>query len=894
MTLRRNIAALSAAALATVLASRVNAVTTIWDGGAPVGNTNWNTAANWLGDVVPPTANDVQFATGFGSGTTIETNGNRTANSLLINTTTDFIISGDPFGFDFLTLNSGNITRTTTGNTIVDVNLAMGGNGTWNVASSGNVHLTKTLAETFPGRSFTKTGAGSVRLSGSTTYTGSTFINQGVLELEGAGTRSGTIVVSPGGTLALRNTNITGPVLLSGIGALPSRTLSGSSSSGSSLSGPITLLSDIHIDHFGPLTISGTISDGAGSFGIFAVFTHLRLLSANAYDGLTTIIGGSVTIAHPEALNSTTTIADGAQIILTDNITINRPLHFAAGMPSMGFAGGSGATWSGPITYQGTSSSPLPFAVQQSLNIAGSIGPAPWLAKHGPGTLNLSGSNDFDRLDIGEGTVAFQTSASVSPNSVTTLTSGAVVDLSASLTPQSAALELTGSGIGGQGALRVTAGNASWNGRIYLAGEVPIFVGQGATLTVGELTGPNNSALRKIGLGTLVLPAPSTHQAGTFIDLGTLSIGSDSSLGSGPVSITGGTLLFNATTLTSRNLTMIGGGLQAGAGATVTLNGSSISGGFLMGPGTFTPTNSASLNGVTALAGSNVAPIGPTYLNGFINRGNFSSNLTLTWNGGINSAGGNITLNSNTLSTTAFSNDGVITINNNATLLNTTNPLTSGGGSRITINPGGALNVTSNSLDLNGALLVNNGTITGPTNVNFGSLAKGSGTFGAVNVTDGGRFSPGNSPGSVTTGSTTWNSGGSYVVELADVVGNPNHDFWQVEGELLLSASPDKPFAISLASLDGLIFDPTRDYSWPILHADGGITGFDPSELILDTSSFKNPIGSGRFSIQSSPTDIVITFSAVPEPPALSLIVITAIAAAHRRRFRINSGGRES
>jgi len=74
------------------------------------------------------------------------------------------------------------------------------------------------------------------------------------------------------------------------------------------------------------------------------------------------------------------------------------------------------------------------------------------------------------------------------------------------------------------------------------------------------------------------------------------------------------------------------------------------------------------------------------------------------------------------------------------------------------------------------ALLVNNGHISiGATNVNFGSLAKGSGVYGAVNVTDGGRFSPGNSPGSVTTGSTTWNSGGSYVVEIADALAGGGH-----------------------------------------------------------------------------------------------------------------------
>ena len=88
-------------------------------------------------------------------------------------------------------------------------------------------------------------------------------------------------------------------------------------------------------------------------------------------------------------------------------------------------------------------------------------------------------------------------------------------------------------------------------------------------------------------------------------------------------------------------------------------------------------------------------------------------------------------------------------------------------------------------------LLVNNGTVTGTTNVNFGALAKGSGVYGAVNVTDGGKFSPGNSPGSVTTGSTTWNSGGGYLVEIADALAGAGvgWDVWNIDGTLGLNAT---------------------------------------------------------------------------------------------------------
>ncbi len=67
--------------------------------------------------------------------------------------------------------------------------------------------------------------------------------------------------------------------------------------------------------------------------------------------------------------------------------------------------------------------------------------------------------------------------------------------------------------------------------------------------------------------------------------------------------------------------------------------------------------------------------------------------------------------------------------------------LTSGGGAQLTINSGGTLNVDSanqgESLNVNGSPLINNGTIIGTTNVNYGATASGSGTFGPINVTAG-------------------------------------------------------------------------------------------------------------------------------------------------------------
>ena len=51
-------------------------------------------------------------------------------------------------------------------------------------------------------------------------------------------------------------------------------------------------------------------------------------------------------------------------------------------------------------------------------------------------------------------------------------------------------------------------------------------------------------------------------------------------------------------------------------------------------------------------------------------------------------------------------------------------------------------------------------------NVNYGSLAKGTGYYDEVNVTDGGKFAPGNSITDSTSGTLTLNSGSVYEFEI--------------------------------------------------------------------------------------------------------------------------------
>ena len=62
---------------------------------------------------------------------------------------------------------------------------------------------------------------------------------------------------------------------------------------------------------------------------------------------------------------------------------------------------------------------------------------------------------------------------------------------------------------------------------------------------------------------------------------------------------------------------------------------------------------------------------------------------------------------------------------------------------------------------------------------------------------------------------------------------------------------------ISVASLNGngtagqaANFDPTGNYSFVLVQADGGIAGYDdPAEFTVDTSSFQSATNGGSFSV---------------------------------------------
>ena len=424
-------------------------------------------------------------------------------------------------------------------------------------------------------------------------------------------------------------------------------------------------------------------------------------------------------------------------------------------------------------------------------------------------------------------------------------------------------------------------------------------------LTSGT-SGTPDGGLTKLGAGTLTLKGANTYTGTNTVLAGTLALQGGTFAGGGTA--TGGTLQYSGVTLVPGYNT-----LSAGVGGAILYaNGTTITGGYLSGTGTQTVgTGGASFTGTTINNGVPLQVNAATSLTNVTSSGtiNVASGETLTWLGGSNYLG-NLTVGGTT-NTSQWTSSGIIIVSNGGTLANSSSDLIFGGGSRTTINSEGTLSTDSSStIELDGALLTNNGTQTGTLNVNYGSTATGSGTFGNVNVNTGGKFGTSSvasgsdndlsiirltgtnalqtsaAPGTTNVGSLTLHGGSTFTIRVQNATGaaGTGYDLTHASGMLTLAsdASATNQIVISLSSLNSsgnagaaANFDPTQNASFVLVQADGGILGYaSSSEFDVDTTGFANALDGGSFSVVENGNDLVLDFNAVPEPGTWALLLV--------------------
>ncbi|MGB2403598.1 MAG: beta strand repeat-containing protein, partial [Akkermansiaceae bacterium] len=213
-------------------------------------------------------------------------------------------------------------------------------------------------------------------------------------------------------------------------------------------------------------------------------------------------------------------------------------------------------------------------------------------------------------------------------------------------------------------------------------------------------------------------------------------------------------------------------------------------------------------------------------------------------------------------------------------------------------------NTYTGTTSINNGTLVMDGSHTGGDQyaVAAGATLAGSGSFDAM-VEVNGVLSPGNSPGTLSTGAQTWFGGGSYLWEInasndagGSVGGTTGWDFLDITGALDLTNLGVGGFTIDIDSLtsgniagdaDGFgsytQLDGFADYQFVIATASSGIIGFDSSLFTLDSSGFSNAPG-WEWEIIQDINNIVLKAYAVPEPSSTALLGLGGLALMLRRK----------
>jgi autotransporter-associated beta strand protein len=574
--------------------------------------------------------------------------------TVAINATNGLLFSGGVGSFNIGAL-GGTANETLTDTSMSGVALNVGADNA-TTTYSGNLSGT--------GGSLTKSGSGTLTLSGNNSYTGSTSVSAGTLVLSGTNTITGPVAVNAGilnlqssgglgaassvtvtnnaalqlqggisetsaAPLTLNGSgissngaleNVSGNNTYSGIVTLGSATTIGSDSNSLTLSNATTIGGsgdNLTLAGAGNGTIDGGIGTGSGGLTMNGTGTW-TLAGNNSYTGATTLNSGTLILSGINTATGVTTI-NGSQS------AVNGTLQLI----------GANALQGSALAMRGGN----PFAVTETLQLhgngnttfnMGSSTAAP------SGTATVPAYNIFlDNYNLQNNTFTFDVGAS-SGGSEGVMTVGTVDFSGYSGGPDQGTLNATNSNNDGSG-LTITAiqsSNTNINGQVANLLTINSSISNTNGFNIGSFTGANNfaSTLTLTGAGNTTFTGAVANGTGQSLTLTDNQTGTVTLAGSD--SFNGGSFALNAGTLVLDNNSALGAvttqtiGSSGSNNVSVLLGDSSHYTGGLTVAQNFTAQNADT--GTLTLGGQNTS-----------GTNTFSGNITL---GATTNTGKNITL----------------------------------------------------------------------------------------------------------------------------------------------------------------------------------------------------------------------------------------------------------
>jgi autotransporter-associated beta strand protein len=284
---------------------------------------------------------------------------------------------------------------------------------------------------------------------------------------------------------------------------------------------------------------TGSLTGNVGNAGLFII----NKSNAYTFDGVISGAGSFVQMGTGTTTLTATNTYSGGTTISAGTLAVSADANLGAASGGLSFGGGTlqylaGFTSSRNITLNAGGGT---FDTNgNSASIAGVISGSGDLTKSGTGTLSLSGANTYTgATTIAAGTLAAQNATALGTTAAgTTVIAGATLEIADGVAIGAEALNLSGAGVGSNGALVVTSGSASFAGAITLGASASI--GGNGSLTLGGTVNDisaGTSTLTQVGSGTLTFS--NTVGATTALAAVTTSAGQTTAINGGSVRTTG-------------------------------------------------------------------------------------------------------------------------------------------------------------------------------------------------------------------------------------------------------------------------------------------------------------------------------------------------------------------